>query len=169
MTVSTDLAAMLATELGELETEIGDFIDLIDSFAAVREYYIGLGNNDDMIDTLRDDRLTIEQMLGDDRAKIEAINLLLGIEPDEANTPTATFTADDAREHDAEQADRQPSDPVKPKVTRKSLRAPLEVHEIMTIRGMAASGQKNYQELADQYGVSRSTIGNIVQKKGCYA
>ena len=93
-------------------------------------------------------------------AKITAIHLLLETSDD---MPAATFTADDAREHDT----GKPSDPMKPKATRKSLRVPLDAREITAIREKAADGT-SYQALADQYCVSRSTIGNVVQRKGCY-
>ncbi len=73
----------------------------------------------------------------------------------------ATFTADDARKHDARKLSRK-------KVNRPSLRANLSPETIEDIRAFAAEGY-TYDTLADVYDVSRSTIGNIVGFKGCYA
>ncbi len=125
MTVSTDLAAMLHTEL---------------------EY-------------LHEDRARTE-------AKIEAITLLL-----ETHTrPTTTFTADAAREHDARTHDAHtvPHKPRKARSTRKSLRVGLSAAELTNIRSRAAEGE-SYEELAGEFLVSRSTIGNIVTRQGRYA
>jgi DNA-directed RNA polymerase specialized sigma24 family protein len=123
VTVSTDLAEMLRTEM---------------------EY-------------LYEDRARTD-------AKIEAITLLL-----ETHTrPTTTFTADAAREHDARKHDADvPSKPRKARSTRKSLRVGLSAAELSIIRSRAAEGE-SYEELAGEFSVSRSTIGNIVTRQGCY-
>lgn len=159
MTVSTDLANMLYIELEELDLVRREFSNLYESYATVCEYYTDLGNIG-MNDKLRADQVGVLQMIGVNRAKIAAVNTLL--EPDTDSdepakfTATATFTAKAAKDHTAS------------KVTRKSLRANLDASEIADIRARAANGEK-YNDLGAAFCVSRATIGNIVQRKGCYA
>lgn len=104
----------------------------------------------DELDHLRDDQDRIA-------AKIAAVQLILGADA-EPEVPPATFTAADAREHEAR----------KPKATRKSLRANLDAQTINIIRARAAGGD-GYVDLGKAFGVSRSTISNVVNFKGCYA
>lgn len=54
------------------------------------------------------------------------------------------------------------------KATRPTLRADVTNQEIQSIRHLAAKGE-TYQKLAEAFGVSRGTIGNILNRKGAYA
>lgn len=107
------------------------------------------------------------------RYRAAAINFILGEDADPSSeTPKATFTADDARNHAERpvevsgEAVRRPTRKAR-KGSRPSLRASLSTAELTMIR-LSAAGGESYAALADEYKVSRSTIGNIVQKKGCY-
>lgn len=87
--------------------------------------------------------------------RMDAVELLLGERPTEP-----------IRNEDGDEGGVVVPSPSKP--TRKSLRAGLSAATIADIRSLAADG-RGYNDLASDYGVSRSTIGNVVQRKGCYA
>jgi hypothetical protein len=88
-------------------------------------------------------------------ARMDAVEVLLGGRPPEPDT--APVGAD------------VPVKATTPrKATRKSLRAGLSAEMIEDIRSSAANGY-TYNHLGEAYSVSRATIGNIVQRKGCYS
>lgn len=97
--------------------------------------------------------------LTDEQARIakrmDAVEVLLGGRPPEPDTDTMG-------------GDGPPKATTASTPTRKSLRAGLSAEMIEDIRLSAANGY-TYNHLGEAYNVSRATIGNIVQRKGCYA
>lgn len=180
MTVSTDLADMLYTELDDVEKQVSVLFKFYRSFMFVREYYSQLAN-EDMIVTVDEEQVSILGMIREDYDKIKAIKLLLDIEPTETDTPAATFSADDAKEHAASKVDvqdtakpsgkpvqrRKVTKTTKAKGTRPTLRANVSDENIATIRKLVHEGY-TYNELAAMFKISRGTVANIVKGVGCY-
>lgn len=126
---------------------------------------------DDLVDMLRDELCYIAQEqreLDERKAAIERLlrgKLPIG-KPETAATgeqPVATFTADDARQHEQ----RQPA-PAKGrrKVKRTGRKADLTHEQLAEIRALA--GKLTHQQIGERFGISRSTVANIISRKGCY-
>ena len=98
--------------------------------------------------------------LTDEQARIairmDAVEVLLGGRPPERDTNAVDSIG-----------------PVKAttpsKATRKSLRANLSAETIEDIREIYEETGCSYNDLANDFDVCRSTIGNIIGRKGCYA
>lgn len=117
----------------------------------------------DELGHLREDRDRIA-------AKIKAIHLLLETAPE---TPMGTFSADDARNHAERPVEASGEVVERPKRkarkgSRPSLRAKLSDKDIENIRALAAEGY-GYSGIAEFYPVGRSTVSNVINRKGCYA
>ncbi len=93
--------------------------------------------------------LEIEQDFIDKRRR--AIMVLLSSD----DMPAATFTANDAKRSEAKRRGGSKN------------RADISDAQIREIRERART--TSHAKLATAYGVSRSTVGNIVRRKGCYA
>lgn len=76
-----------------------------------------------------------------------AVMLILG----DDNLPEGTFTADDAKEHE-----------------RQQNRVRLSDDDIKDIRRAARDGATQ-NNIAEMFGISRSTAGNVINKRGAYA
>lgn len=173
MTISAGLRDKLRHELNVLKSTVESQEPALAAFNFVLEYDSG---DSPWYDGVEESAAFIQRMIEEDSATIIAIQTLLATVDDDP--PTATFTADDAREHDASKVDVQdtakPSGKpvqrrkvVKAKTTRQT-RPTLRVNvDIATLRQLAADGA-TYTELSKLFKISRGTVGNIVRGEGCY-
>lgn len=153
-----EITKLLEIELEDERREVDDATTLWHSFNDVIDFLCGANIPKSVRDVVADCRQEVWNLRAGHNAKVKAIHTLLNIEeaePTEADQPVNVKS----------EATDPPSKPRK--ATRESLRAGLDDEALADIRQRAGEGE-SYVNLGAAYNVSRSTIGNIIQHKGCY-
>jgi hypothetical protein len=181
VTVSADFTTELRRQIDTLESNRRGFLPMAQSFKDVMDF---LGGDHELIDGIEYEAAQFQKMIDEDYELIKAMVKVL-LHFGDYDIPSATFTADDARDHDASTVEpstsgstpvepskvgRTPRKATKVKGKRPSLRAKLTDAQIDEIRSIVREGWDcSYNQLASDFMVSRGTIWNIVKRKGAYA